>query len=96
MRYCRFLLDGQTHYGKVEERGGELWIEDLIEAPEEDLAFRLEHGRSTALRGTEVALKPSKSASTDPLDVVGAKAPLLPRSDVHCGAPENRRLFDTG
>jgi 2-keto-4-pentenoate hydratase/2-oxohepta-3-ene-1,7-dioic acid hydratase in catechol pathway len=49
MRYCRFLLDGQTHYGRVEERDGELWIADLERAPEEDLAFRLEHGRSTAL-----------------------------------------------
>jgi len=46
MKYCRLLLDGQTHYGAVEDRGGELWIVDLAEAPEEDLAFRLEHGRS--------------------------------------------------
>ena len=48
MKYCRFLLDGQTHYGTVEDRGGELWITDLTGAPEEDLAFRLEHGRATA------------------------------------------------
>jgi len=48
MRYCRFLFEGKTHYGKVEERGGELWIVDLAEAPEEDLAFRLEHGRATS------------------------------------------------
>jgi len=44
MKYCRFLLDDQTHYGAVEDRGGELWIVDLARAPEEDLAFRLEHG----------------------------------------------------
>jgi len=49
MRYCRFLLDAQTHYGAVEDRDGELWIADLVRAPEEDLAFHLEHGRSTAL-----------------------------------------------
>jgi 2-keto-4-pentenoate hydratase/2-oxohepta-3-ene-1,7-dioic acid hydratase in catechol pathway len=48
MRYCRFLFEGRTHYGKVEERAGELWIVDLAEAPEEDLAFRLEHGRATS------------------------------------------------
>jgi 2-keto-4-pentenoate hydratase/2-oxohepta-3-ene-1,7-dioic acid hydratase in catechol pathway len=48
MRYCRFLFEGSTHYGKVEERAGELWIVDLAEAPEEDLAFRLEHGRATS------------------------------------------------
>jgi 2-keto-4-pentenoate hydratase/2-oxohepta-3-ene-1,7-dioic acid hydratase in catechol pathway len=49
MNYCRFLLDGQTHYGTVEDRGGELWIAELTQAPEEDLAFRLEHGRAAAL-----------------------------------------------
>jgi 2-keto-4-pentenoate hydratase/2-oxohepta-3-ene-1,7-dioic acid hydratase in catechol pathway len=49
MKYCRFSLNGQTHYGAVEDRNGELWIADLIEPPEEDLAFRLKHGRSAAL-----------------------------------------------
>ncbi len=48
MNYCRFILEGKTHYGAVEERGGELWIVDLATAPEEDLAFRLEHGRATS------------------------------------------------
>jgi 2-keto-4-pentenoate hydratase/2-oxohepta-3-ene-1,7-dioic acid hydratase in catechol pathway len=48
VKYCRFLLEGQTHYGAVEDRGGELWIVDLARAPEEDLAFRLEHGRATS------------------------------------------------
>jgi len=49
MKYCRFLFEGKTHYGKVEDRGGEPgragepWIVDLIAAPEEDLSFRLEH-----------------------------------------------------
>jgi 2-keto-4-pentenoate hydratase/2-oxohepta-3-ene-1,7-dioic acid hydratase in catechol pathway len=42
------LLDDQVHYGAVEDRGGESWIVDLTRAPEEDLAFRLEHGRSTS------------------------------------------------
>jgi 2-keto-4-pentenoate hydratase/2-oxohepta-3-ene-1,7-dioic acid hydratase in catechol pathway len=49
MRTCRFLLDGLIHYGVVEERGGEQWIADLAEAPEEDLEFRLQHGRRRAL-----------------------------------------------
>lgn len=48
MKYCRFNFEGRTHYGKVEERAGELWIVDLAVAPEEDLAFRLEHGRATS------------------------------------------------
>jgi 2-keto-4-pentenoate hydratase/2-oxohepta-3-ene-1,7-dioic acid hydratase in catechol pathway len=48
MKYCRFLLDGQTHYGAVEDRAGEPWIVDLTRAPDDDLAFRLEHGRATS------------------------------------------------
>jgi 2-keto-4-pentenoate hydratase/2-oxohepta-3-ene-1,7-dioic acid hydratase in catechol pathway len=48
MKYCRIMLDGQTHYGAVEHRAGEPWIVDLTRAPEEDLAFRLEHGRATS------------------------------------------------
>jgi 2-keto-4-pentenoate hydratase/2-oxohepta-3-ene-1,7-dioic acid hydratase in catechol pathway len=48
MKYCRFLFENQTHYGAVEDRGGELWIVDLTRTPEEDLGFRLEHGRATS------------------------------------------------
>jgi 2-keto-4-pentenoate hydratase/2-oxohepta-3-ene-1,7-dioic acid hydratase in catechol pathway len=42
-------FENQILYGQVEDRAGELWIVDLVPAPEEDLAFRLEHGRSPAL-----------------------------------------------
>jgi 2-keto-4-pentenoate hydratase/2-oxohepta-3-ene-1,7-dioic acid hydratase in catechol pathway len=49
MKYCRFLLDNQPHYGTVEDRDGGPWITDLTAAPEEDLAFRLIHGRSTSI-----------------------------------------------
>jgi len=49
MRYCRFSFENQTHYGAVEDRQGEPWIVSLAAAPEEDLAYRLEHGRATAL-----------------------------------------------
>jgi 2-keto-4-pentenoate hydratase/2-oxohepta-3-ene-1,7-dioic acid hydratase in catechol pathway len=48
MKYCRFLFENQTHYGAVEDRVGEPWIVDLARAPEEDLAFRLQHGRATS------------------------------------------------
>lgn len=41
MKYCRFLLADQIHYGAVEERGGELWITSPAPAPEEDVSFRL-------------------------------------------------------
>jgi 2-keto-4-pentenoate hydratase/2-oxohepta-3-ene-1,7-dioic acid hydratase in catechol pathway len=46
MKYCRFLLDNQIHYGAVEERDGELWITGPAPAPEEDLAFRLAVGQA--------------------------------------------------
>jgi len=48
MKYCRFIFEGKSHYGTVEDRGGEPWIVDLTGAPEEDLGFRLEHGRATS------------------------------------------------
>lgn len=53
MKYCRFRFEDQTHYGKVEQRAGdagnsEPWIVDLGAAPDEDLAFRLEHNRATS------------------------------------------------
>src|SRR5579863_785929 len=48
MKYCRFSLEGSVHYGRIEDRDGEPWIVDLAEAPEEDLMFRLVHGRATS------------------------------------------------
>jgi len=47
MKYCRFRFENQIVYGKIEERAHELWIVDLIAAPEEDLGFRIAHGRAT-------------------------------------------------
>jgi 2-keto-4-pentenoate hydratase/2-oxohepta-3-ene-1,7-dioic acid hydratase in catechol pathway len=46
MKYCRFLLANQIHYGAVEERKGELWITGPAPAPNEDLAFRLAVGKA--------------------------------------------------
>lgn len=48
MKYCRFKFENHVHYGAVEDRQGELWIADLAEAPEEDLAFRVEHGSNSS------------------------------------------------
>jgi 2-keto-4-pentenoate hydratase/2-oxohepta-3-ene-1,7-dioic acid hydratase in catechol pathway len=48
MKYCRFFYENQIHYGSVEMRGGELWIVDLTPGPEEDLAYKLVHGRATS------------------------------------------------
>lgn len=49
MKYCRFLLDGEVRYGSVEERDGQQWISELIQAPEEDLAFRVAAARHNAV-----------------------------------------------
>ena len=49
MRYCRFLFEGQVHYGRVEERGDEPWIVDLAAAPPEDIAFHLSRARASKL-----------------------------------------------
>ena len=48
MKYCRFVLMGRTQYGKVEDRNGEPWIVGPAQAPEEDLAFRLENQGAAA------------------------------------------------
>lgn len=49
MKYCRFLFEGQVHYGKVEDRGNEPWIVDLTPAPAEDLAYHLSRARASKL-----------------------------------------------
>jgi 2-keto-4-pentenoate hydratase/2-oxohepta-3-ene-1,7-dioic acid hydratase in catechol pathway len=48
MKYCRFLIENEIHYGAVEDRDGAPWIVDLARVPEEDLAFRLAHRRATS------------------------------------------------
>jgi 2-keto-4-pentenoate hydratase/2-oxohepta-3-ene-1,7-dioic acid hydratase in catechol pathway len=81
MKYCRFLLDNQPHYGAVEDRHGELWITDLIHAPEEDLAFHLAHSRAT-VPSLDIA-----SLAFEPMPLSGATllAPVTPSKIVCVG-----------
>ena len=76
MKYCRFLLDDQIHYGSVEERKGELWITGSAPAPEEDLAFRLSVVQAAA-------------ASFDfdplPLSAAGLLPPVTPQKIICVG-----------
>jgi hypothetical protein len=81
MKYCRFLLDGQTHYGAVEDRAGEPWIVDLTRAPDDDLAFRLEHGRATSW---SFNFEPMPLSATDLLP------PVTPSKDHLCRAQLSR------
>lgn len=85
MKYCRFNLNGQTHYGLVEDRKSELWITNLIEAPGEDLAFCLKHGRSPAL-----GLKPM------PLSAAELLPPVTPSKIVCVGRNYRAHVRELG
>jgi 2-keto-4-pentenoate hydratase/2-oxohepta-3-ene-1,7-dioic acid hydratase in catechol pathway len=76
MRYCRFVLEDETHYGVVEERDGEPWVVSLAPAPEEDLRLRLK--QATAGVG---------GAGFKPMPLTAAKllAPVAPSKIVCVG-----------
>jgi len=76
MKYCRFLLGNQVHYGSVEERNGELWITGPAPAPEEDLAFRLALDRADA---DSFAFEPM------PLSAAHLLAPVTPSKIICVG-----------
>ncbi len=84
MKYCRFEFEGRAHYGVVEARGGEFWIVDLADAPEEDLAFHLEHARRS---GKEQLVTDPSSFDFEPLPLKDAKllAPVTPSKIVCVG-----------
>ena len=65
MKYCRFLLDGHTRYGVVEDRNGELWITGPSPAPAEDLAYRIALDEATP-GGFDFAAMPLDSATLLP------------------------------
>jgi 2-keto-4-pentenoate hydratase/2-oxohepta-3-ene-1,7-dioic acid hydratase in catechol pathway len=73
MKYCRFVFEGDPHYGKLEERGGELWIVDLAEAPEEDLFYQVAHAQRTTAKAL---VKDLASFDFEPMPLSAAK--LLP------------------
>lgn len=85
MKYCRFWLNGATHYGSVEDRNGGSWITELVEPPEEDLAFRLKHGRSAAL-----GFQPM------PLSAVQLLAPVTPSKIVCVGRNYRAHVRELG
>ncbi len=84
MKYCRFVFEGDPHYGRVEERGGEMWIVDLAEAPEEDLAYRVAHARLMVARGL---VKDLASFDFEPMPLSAAEllAPVTPSKIVCVG-----------
>jgi 2-keto-4-pentenoate hydratase/2-oxohepta-3-ene-1,7-dioic acid hydratase in catechol pathway len=86
MKYCRFLLDEQIHYGAVENRGGKLWICGPAPAPEEDLVFRLAHGGEDS------------GAEFDPLPLSEAQllAPVTPSKIVCVGRNYRAHVKEMG
>jgi 2-keto-4-pentenoate hydratase/2-oxohepta-3-ene-1,7-dioic acid hydratase in catechol pathway len=84
MNYCRFLFEGETFYGVVEERGSNWWIVDLAAIPEEDAACHLERRRMEAVQAvvTEIA-----AFDFEPLPLNEAKlmAPVTPSKIVCVG-----------
>ena len=76
MKYCRFLLDNQVHYGAVEERWGELWITGPSPAPPEDLAFRL---------SVEQAAAESFDFDPMPLNAANLLPPVTPQKIICVG-----------
>lgn len=69
MRICRFVFQGQPHWGRVVDLEGEAWIDLLVDAPEEDLGFQLRHG---GRRPISTGFKPVKMAEATLL------APVVP------------------
>jgi 2-keto-4-pentenoate hydratase/2-oxohepta-3-ene-1,7-dioic acid hydratase in catechol pathway len=76
MKYCRFLLANQIHYGIVEERKGELWITGPAPAPEEDLRFRL---------GVEQAAAESFDFEPTKMSAVNLLPPVTPSKIICVG-----------
>jgi 2-keto-4-pentenoate hydratase/2-oxohepta-3-ene-1,7-dioic acid hydratase in catechol pathway len=85
MRYCRFIFENQTLYGAVEDRNGEPWIVGLAPAPEEDLAFRLEHHSSAS-----PAIEPM------PLSAARVLAPVTPSKIVCIGRNYREHVKELG
>ncbi|HEY2857289.1 MAG TPA: fumarylacetoacetate hydrolase family protein [Terracidiphilus sp.] len=84
MKYCRFVFESKTHYGRVEDRGGEPWIVDLMDAPEEDLAYHLERARITIKRKL-VADPAGLDFEPMPLSAAELLAPVTPSKIVCVG-----------
>jgi 2-keto-4-pentenoate hydratase/2-oxohepta-3-ene-1,7-dioic acid hydratase in catechol pathway len=87
MKYCRFLLADQIHYGSVEEHKGEFWITGPMAAPEEDLAYRL-------------ALEKASAESFDfepmPMSAANLLAPVTPSKIICVGRNYRDHVMEMG
>jgi len=97
MKYCRFLLDNQPHYGRVENRPdscgkADPWITDLTHAPKEDLAFHLARCRNAALAldFASLAFEPM------PLSAADLLAPVTPSKIICVGRNYSNHAKELG
>jgi 2-keto-4-pentenoate hydratase/2-oxohepta-3-ene-1,7-dioic acid hydratase in catechol pathway len=79
MNYCRFRFENQIEYGIVEDRGGEMWIIDLMDAPEEDAPAHLAKTRSLVKDPAGFDFEPL------PLSAAELLAPVTPSKIVCVG-----------
>ncbi len=87
MKYCRFLYGGQVQYGAVEKRGGRPQIASLIDAPEEDLRYRVEHGS---------AFPVSSNFEAIPLSTADLLAPVTPSKIICVGRNYREHVAELG
>ena len=87
MKYCRFLYGGQVQYGAVEKRGGRMQIVSLIQAPEEDLYYRVEHGS---------AFPVSSNFEAIPLSTADLLAPVTPSKIICVGRNYREHVAELG
>src|SRR5579863_1678032 len=92
MNYCRFLLQGQTHYGVVESRGNEPWIVDLAPPPSEDLAFQLDRVRASKLVPDPAGL----AFDSMPLSAADLLPPVTPSKIVCVGRNYREHAAELG
>ncbi len=79
MKYCRFRFENQIEYGIVEDRGGEAWIIDLMDPPEEDAAAHLTKARSLVKDPAGFDFEPM------PLSAAELLCPVIPSKIVCVG-----------
>jgi 2-keto-4-pentenoate hydratase/2-oxohepta-3-ene-1,7-dioic acid hydratase in catechol pathway len=87
MKYCRFLYGGQVQYGAVGERGGRLRIVNLIQAPEEDLHFRIGHGSAFSFSSNFEAI---------PLNAANLLPPVTPSKIICVGRNYREHVQELG
>lgn len=87
MKYCRFLYGGQVQYGAVEERSRSLEIVSLIDAPEEDLGYRVEHGSASPI---------STNFEAIPLGAANLLAPVKPSKIICVGRNYREHVAELG